>query len=421
MRYLPKLIFFVLLSVNLLLFLPSQANEDTYRQLELFGDIFERVKTHYVEPTDDQKLIESAINGMLQSLDPHSSYLNEDSFRDMKVQTRGEFGGLGIEVTLEQGYVRVVSPIDGTPAARAGIESGDLITHLDGKSILGLSLSDAVKKMRGRVGSKIKLTIARKDTDPFDVTITRDVIKIQSVKSRIEDNIGYLRITTFNEKAYSGLSREVSKIQNKLGDKMVGLVLDLRRNPGGLLSQAIKVTDAFLERGEIVSTRGREGKRSQRYNARPGDLIDGLPMVVLINGGSASASEIVAGALQDHRRAVIMGTQSFGKGSVQTIMPIPNHGAVRLTTAAYFTPSGRSIQKKGVTPDIEVKQAKIKTSNKTPQMREKDLRNARDVEDNKSGDASTNRKTFDPDDYQLLRAVDLLKGIKLYNIRIDHK
>ena len=421
MGYLFKLVFFALLSVNLLLSLPSQANEETYRQLELFGDVFERVRSHYVEPTNDQKLIDSAINGMLRSLDPHSSYLNEDSYREMKVQTRGEFGGLGIEVTLEQGYVRVVSPIDGTPAARAGLETGDLITHLDDKSILGLNLSDAVKKMRGRVGSKIKLTIVREEKDPFEVTITRDIIKIQSVKSRIEGNIGYLRITSFNEKAYRGLSREIEKIRSQLGDKMIGLVLDLRRNPGGLLSQAIKVSDAFLERGEIVSTRGRKGKKSQRYNARSGDLIDGLPLVVLINGGSASASEIVAGALQDHQRAVIMGTQSFGKGSVQTIMPIPNHGAVRLTTAAYFTPSGRSIQKKGVTPDIEVKQAKIETSSLLPQLREKDLRNARDEDNKKVGKVSTKNKTFDPNDYQLSRAIDLLKGISLYKIRTSSK
>ena len=275
--------------------------------------------------------------------------------------------------------------------------------------------------MRGRVGSKIKLTIVREEKDPFEVTITRDIIKIQSVKSRIEGNIGYLRITSFNEKAYRGLSREIEKIRSQLGDKMIGLVLDLRRNPGGLLSQAIKVSDAFLERGEIVSTRGRKGKKSQRYNARSGDLIDGLPLVVLINGGSASASEIVAGALQDHQRAVIMGTQSFGKGSVQTIMPIPNHVAVRLTTAAYFTPSGRSIQKKGVTPDIEVKQAKIETSSQLPQLREKDLRNARDEDNKKVGKVSTKNKTFDPNDYQLSRAIDLLKGISLYKIRTSSK
>tara|TARA_B110000263_G_scaffold181102_1_gene158643 strand:+ start:699 stop:1961 length:1263 start_codon:yes stop_codon:yes gene_type:complete len=407
--------------LTLLAFYPASSlaaeNGETFRQLELFGDIFEKVRKLYVEETNDKELIESAINGMLQSLDPHSSYLNKDSYSDMKVQTRGEFGGLGIEVTMEQGFVRVVSPIDNTPAARAGLETGDLITHLDGKPVLGINLAEAVDKMRGRVGSDIKLTISRKGKDPFDVIITRAIIQIQSVRGHAEDKIAYLRITSFNEKTYSGLSREITKIKKELGNKMNGLVLDLRRNPGGLLNQAIKVSDAFLERGEIVSTRGRNNKNSKRFNAKPGDLINGLPMVVLINGGSASASEIVAGALQDHRRAVIMGTQSFGKGSVQTIMPISGHGAMRLTTASYFTPSGRSIQKTGVTPDIEVQQVKIEPSSQTDRLREKDLRNARD------GDNSTvktsNRpivKSIKNGDYQLNRAIDLLKGISLYSV-----
>ena len=400
---------------------PAAGNEETFRQLELFGDIFERVRSFYVDETADKELIEAAINGMLQSLDPHSSYLNEESFRDMQVQTRGEFGGLGIEVTMEQGFVRVVSPIDDTPAARAGIEAGDLITHLDGETVLGLNLADAVDKMRGRVGSDIKLTVRREGREPFDVTVTRDVIRIQSVRSRVEGNVGYLRITTFNEQTDVGVKREIDKLKAELGDKMIGLVLDLRRNPGGLLDQAIKVSDAFLERGEIVSTRGKDEDDAQRFNAKTGDIINGLPMVVLINGGSASASEIVAGALQDHRRGVIMGTQSFGKGSVQTIMPIPGHGAMRLTTAAYFTPSGRSIQKTGVTPDIIVQQARIETTAERARIREEDLRNARDGD--KAEPAAANAKPAvpaAPTDYQLARAVDLLKGISLYNVRVTN-
>jgi len=399
---------------------PAAGNEETFRQLELFGDIFERVRSFYVDETADKELIESAINGMLQSLDPHSSYLNEESFRDMQVQTRGEFGGLGIEVTLEQGFVRVVSPIDDTPAARAGIETGDFITHLDGESVLGLNLADAVERMRGRVGSDIKLTIRREGVDAFDVTVTRDVIRIQSVRSRVEGDIGYLRVTAFNEQTDIGVTREITKIREELGDSMKGLVLDLRRNPGGLLDQAIKVSDAFLERGEIVSTRGRGDEDAQRFNAKPGDLINGLPMVVLINGGSASASEIVAGALQDHRRAVVMGTQSFGKGSVQTIMPIPGHGAMRLTTASYFTPSGRSIQKTGVTPDIEVEQARIETSNQPSRLREEDLRNAREGDATEPDTSAPVAANDTPTDYQLARAIDLLTGISLYNVRVSN-
>jgi carboxyl-terminal processing protease len=399
---------------------PAASNEETFRQLELFGDIFERVRSFYVDETADKELIESAINGMLQALDPHSSYLNEESFRDMQVQTRGEFGGLGIEVTMEQGFVRVVSPIDETPAARAGIEAGDFITHLDGESVLGLNLADAVDKMRGRVGSDIKLTIRREGRDSFEVTVTRDVIRIQSVRSRVEGDVGYLRVTTFNEQTDVGVKREIDKLKAELGDGMIGLVLDLRRNPGGLLDQAIKVSDAFLERGEIVSTRGKDEGDAQRFNAKPGDFINGLPMVVLINGGSASASEIVAGALQDHRRAVIMGTQSFGKGSVQTIMPIPGHGAMRLTTAAYFTPSGRSIQKTGVTPDIEVQPARIETTDEQARTREEDLRNAREGDAAEPQPDTSQAPTRDTTDYQLARAVDLLKGISLYNVRVTN-
>ncbi len=400
----------------------AESDEETFRQLELFGDIFERVRAQYVDEEADKDLIEAAINGMLQSLDPHSSYLNEDSFRDMQVQTRGEFGGLGIEVTMEQGLVRVVSPIDETPAARAGIEAGDFITHLDGESVLGLTLSDAVDKMRGRVGSDIDLTIRREGKDAFDVTVTRDVVRIRSVRSRVEGKAGYIRVTTFNEQTMEGVESSMESLKAELGDDIIGVVLDLRRNPGGLLDQAVKVSDAFLDRGEIVSTRGRKVDDSQRFNAKKGDLAEGLPMVVLINGGSASASEIVAGALQDHSRAVIMGTTSFGKGSVQTIMPIGNHGALRLTTAAYFTPSGRSIQKTGITPDIIVEQAQVQEAAATGGVRESDLRNARDNEGTEQPDeaAAESTETAAQQDYQLARALDLLKGIATYNVRVTN-
>lgn len=398
----------------------ADSDEETFRQLELFGDIFERVRAQYVDESADKDLIEAAINGMLQSLDPHSSYLNEESFRDMQVQTRGEFGGLGIEVTMEQGLVRVVSPIDDTPAARAGLEAGDFITHLDGETVLGLTLSDAVEKMRGRVGSDIELTIRREGQEPFDVTVTRDVVRIRSVRSRTEDKVGYIRITTFNEQTMDGVEASMKSLKEELGDQMIGVVLDLRRNPGGLLDQAVKVSDAFLDRGEIVSTRGREADDTQRFNATKGDLADGLPMVVLINRGSASASEIVAGALQDHKRAVIMGTESFGKGSVQTIMPIAGHGALRLTTAAYYTPSGRSIQKTGIDPDILVEQAQITEETPTGRLREQDLRNARDNDGTVEPDAENEdevSETTAVQDYQLARALDLLKGIATYNVR----
>ncbi len=397
----------------------AESDEETFRQLELFGDIFERVRAQYVDEAEDKDLIEAAINGMLHSLDPHSSYLNEESFRDMQVQTRGEFGGLGIEVTMEQGFVRVVSPIDETPAARAGLEAGDFITHLDGETVLGLSLSDAVDKMRGRVGSDIELTIRREGVESFDVTVTRDVVRIRSVRNRIEGKAGYIRVTTFNEQTMEGVESSMKKLKEELGDEMIGVVLDLRRNPGGLLDQAVKVSDAFLDRGEIVSTRGRESDDAQRFNAKKGDLAEGLPMVVLINRGSASASEIVAGALQDHKRAVIMGTESFGKGSVQTIMPIAGHGALRLTTAAYFTPSGRSIQKTGIAPDILVEQAQIQEAAATSGVRERDLRNARDNEGTEQPDSETEAiaETTAPQDYQLTRALDLLKGIATFNQR----
>jgi len=336
------------------------AAADTYRQLNLFGDVFERVRADYVEKPDDAKLIESAINGMLAGLDPHSSYMDPKSFRDMQVQTRGEFGGLGIEVTMEDGLIKVVAPIDETPAAKAGVMANDLITKLDDEQVQGLTLNQAVEKMRGPVNTKIKLTIMRKGQDkPIEVSITRDIIRVRSVRSKTEgDDIGYIRLTQFNEQTTEGLKKAITDITAKIAkDKLKGYVLDLRNNPGGLLDQAISVSDAFLQKGEVVSTRGRNAEETQRFNARAGDLTDGKPVIVLINGGSASASEIVAGALQDHKRATVIGTRSFGKGSVQTIIPLGSgNGALRLTTARYFTPSGRSIQAKGITPDIEVLQ-----------------------------------------------------------------
>ena len=403
---------------------------ETYRQLKLFGDVFERVRADYVEQISDQELIESAIRGMLSSLDPHSSYLDEKSFGDMQVQTRGEFGGLGIEVTLdENGLVKVVSPIDETPAFEAGIQAGDFISHLDGEAVLGLTLPQAVEKMRGPVNTDIVLTIRREGRDPFDVTITRDIITIQSVRSRVEGDVGYVRITTFNEQTKSGLENAVKKMKGELGNKLIGLVIDLRNNPGGLLDQAIAVSDAFLDKGEIVSTRGRDTEEGQRFNARPGDLAEGLPVVVLINAGSASASEIVAGALQDHRRAIIMGDPSFGKGSVQTIIPLPGHGAMRLTTSRYYTPSGTSIQATGIVPDIEVSQARIETLEARRRSREADLRGAldnpepgEDVGVPGAGAAPTGEdatgEDAEPQDYQLTRALDLLRGLRLFSERV---
>ncbi len=372
-------------------------------------------------------MIEAAITGMLAALDPHSSYLNAKSFRNMQVNTRGEFGGLGIRVTMEDGYVKVISPIDDTPAFRAGIKPSDLITHLDGESVQGLTLNQAVDKIRGKVGKDIKLTILREGMKPFDFTITRAVIKITSVRSSVEEKVGYIRITSFNEQTEKGLKKEMAKIKEKVGRDLQGIVLDLRNNPGGLLDQAIAVADAFLDKGEIVSTRSRRPEDTQRFNAKPGDLSGQLPMVVLINGGSASASEIVAGALQDHRRAVILGTKSFGKGSVQTIMPLPGHGAMRLTTARYYTPSGRSIQAKGIEPDIKVEQARIESIETPKQRRESDLRNALDKGDKKgngkkpdakpqartSKTGAEGEKPADKQDYQLSRALDLLRGLAL--------
>jgi carboxyl-terminal processing protease len=392
----------------------QESGSETYRQLELFGDVFERVREDYVEAVSDEQLIEAAIQGMLSSLDPHSTYLNPKTYRDMRVQTRGEFGGLGIEVTMESGYVKVVSPIDDTPAYRAGVKSGDLITHLDGEPVLGLTLNEAVERMRGSIGTSIKLTILRQGAEPFDVSITRDRITIRSVRHRVEGEIGYIRITSFSEQTEAGLANAVAQLKKEVGNRLIGYVLDLRNNPGGLLDQAVAVSDAFLERGEVVSTRGRHEESAQRFNAKPGDITNGLPMVVLINGGSASASEIVAGALQDHRRAILLGTRSFGKGSVQTIVPLGRDGAMKLTTQRYYTPSGRSIQATGIDPDIEVRQAKLEYLNGASRS-EGDLRGAL-KNDQDNGDPSAEDEgaaAEEVEDYQLIRALDLLRGIAL--------
>ncbi|MFY8092945.1 MAG: S41 family peptidase [Niveispirillum sp.] len=429
----------------------AQAREplksETYKQLDLFADVFERVRSEYVEEVSDEQLIEAAIDGMLTSLDPHSSYLNKKNFADMRVQTRGEFGGLGIEVTTENGFVKVISPMDDTPAARAGVQPGDYITHLNDEQIVGLSLNDAVEKMRGPVGSDIKVTIRRAGVaEPIQLSMTRASIKVQSVRFRAEDNVGYIRISSFNEQTQPGLDKAMAKLKEQLGPKLIGYVLDMRNNPGGLLDQAVSVSDTFLEKGrEIVSTRGRGGKEGDRYTAKAGDAADGLPVVVLINGGSASASEIVAGALQDHKRAIILGTQSFGKGSVQTIIPLQGQqSAMRLTTSRYYTPAGKSIQQLGITPDIEVQPAKIEELAAAGQRRrEADLPNALRNTDQGAGAkpapapapgagatpsapspaptptatpvaANSNADTA-PVDYQLARAVDLLRGVSLFN------
>jgi carboxyl-terminal processing protease len=399
---------------------PSTNTAETYKELNLFGDVFEKVRSDYVDEVSDDTLIEGAINGMLTSLDPHSNYLNSKNFNDMKVQTRGEFGGLGIEVSMENGLIKVVSPIDDTPAAHAGLKPGDLITHLDGVPVQGMTLPEAVEKMRGPENSEVTLRIRRAGKDPFDVKLVRAKIKIQSVRSHMEgDTIGYVRITSFTEQTDVGLNNAMKGLKDTAGNKLAGVVLDLRNNPGGLLDQAVAVSDAFLDKGEIVSTRGRRADDAQRYNAHPGDITGGLPMVVLINGGSASASEIVAGALQDHHRAILLGTRSFGKGSVQTIIPLPGHGAMRLTTARYYTPSGRSIQAKGIEPDIIVEAAKIDHPAGKPDEKK--------VADNKDdAEAAAEAGSVDPtimgtpDDYQLARAVDMLRGIALFGARAEN-
>jgi carboxyl-terminal processing protease len=405
---------------------------NVYEQLDLFGDIFERIRAQYVEEVDEGDLIEAAINGMLTSLDPHSSYLSPDDANDMRVQTRGEFGGLGIEVTQEEGFVKVVSPIDGTPADEAGIEAGDFITHVDGESILGLALDGAVEMMRGPVGSEIIVTIVREgEPEPFDVSIIRDTIKLTAVRSRTEGQTVVLRVTTFNDQTTPNLEAKLAEEVEELGgmDNVNGFVIDLRNNPGGLLTQAIRVSDAFLEKGEIVSTRGRDPADGDRFNATPGDLAMGKPVVVLINGGSASASEIVAGALQDHRRAIVIGTKSFGKGSVQTVMPLRSNGAMRLTTARYYTPSGRSIQALGVSPDIIVEQPR-RAPEAEDGAEEESISNRRRSESDLRGSLNNDSLSEDEirqieadrekaetaaklreDDYQLAYAIDILKGL----------
>jgi carboxyl-terminal processing protease len=391
------------------------AASDTYRQLNLFGDVFERVRADYVEKPDDSQLVESAINGMLAGLDPHSSYMDPKSFRDMQVQTRGEFGGLGIEVTMEDGLVKVVAPIDDTPAAKAGVMANDIITKLDDDQVQGLTLNQAVDKMRGPVNTKIKLTIMRKGADkPIEVSIMRDIIRVKSVRSHPEgEDVGYIRITQFNEQTTDGLKQAINDLNNQLGaDKIKGYIVDLRNNPGGLLDQAISVSDTFLDKGEIVSTRGRNPEETQRFNARPGDMAKNKPVIVLINGGSASASEIVAGALQDHKRATLVGTRSFGKGSVQTIIPLgAGNGALRLTTARYFTPSGRSIQAKGIVPDIEVMQSvPDDLKSQTDSKGEASLRGHLKAE----GAEETGSQSYVPpdekDDKALKMGIDLLRG-----------
>jgi carboxyl-terminal processing protease len=394
----------------------SDDKEETYRQLSLFGDVFERVRSDYVEEVTDQDLIEAAINGMLTSLDPHSGYLPDDNFKKMQVQTTGRFGGLGIEVTMENGFVKVVSPIDDTPAAKAGLQPEDLIITVDDISLVGLTLAEAVEKLRGPVGSEIRIMVQRAQDEPFEVTIIRDEIKIKSVRSRLYDTIGYVRITTFSEQTTPGLMNAIDDLNTETNGNLSGIVLDLRNNPGGLLNEAINVSDAFLEKGEIVSTRGRNDNDIQHAYARPGDITRGLPIVILINSGSASASEIVAGALKDHRRAILMGTRSFGKGSVQTIVPLPGHGAMRLTTARYFTPSGVSIQSRGIEPDIEVVLARIEKVEGGP-VREEDLRGPLDNGKTDSKAEKAGEAEEDPADidYQLARALDLLRGLSVFD------
>jgi len=390
-------------------------SSDTYRQLSLFGDAFDRVRADHVDKPDDSKLVESAINGMLAELDPHSSYMDPRSFREMQVQTRGEFGGVGIEVTMEDGLMKVVAPIDETPAANASVMANDIITKLDNEQVQGMTLDQAVEKLRGAINTKIKLTIMRKGADkPIDVTIVRDVIRVKSVRSHTEgDDVGYIRVTEFNEQTTDGLKKAISDLTGQLGpDKIKGFVIDLRNNPGGLLDQAISVADAFLDRGEIVSIRGRNAEETQRFNARPGDLTKGKPVIVLINGGSASASEIVAGALQDQKRATLVGTRSFGKGSVQTIIPLGDgNGALRLTTARYFTPSGHSIQAKGIEPDVKVLQIVPEDLKAwTDTEGEASLRGHLKGEGNEEAGSQSYVPPDEKDDRALKEALDLLRG-----------
>ena len=422
-----KNLFLLLFLFINLFFLPlnlakAENRQETYKQLNLFGDVFQRVQEQYVEEVTDKKLIESAISGMLQSLDPHSSYLSPESYKDMQVKTKGTFGGLGIEITMEDGVVKVVSPIDDTPAANAGMKSGDLIIGINGDSIRGLSINEAVSQLRGPIGSKVIITVVRDEKDPFEIEIVRDVIKIRSVRHNIIKNIGYVRLTTFSDTTTSGMEKSIIEIKKEIGDKFQGLVLDLRNNPGGLLNQSISVADAFLNQGEIVSTQGRKDNDTSRIFAKKGDVINGKPLIVLINSGSASASEIVAGALKDHSRAIIVGTRSFGKGSVQSIIPLAGNGAMRLTTARYYTPSGISIQAKGIEPDILVEAGITELSKKSIEnRREENLRGALDKKEKLDEKKKENKTNLSPvekllQDNQISRAIDLIRGINLYSI-----
>ena len=401
-------------------------SSETYRQLNMFGDVFERVRAEYVEEVDDSELIEAAIQGMLSSLDPHSSFLNPKAYGEMQVHTRGEFGGLGIEVTMENGLVKVVSPIDDTPAHKAGMQSGDFIIGIDGEQVFGLTLGEAVERMRGPVNTEIVITVQRGGVEqPFDVAIIRDVIQIRSVRSRAEGKVAFIRVASFTEQTDAGVEDAMKELRKEIGEGLQGVVIDLRNNPGGLLDQAVAVSDAFLEKGEIVSTRGRGNRGGQRFNARAGDIAEGLPVVVLINGGSASASEIVAGALQDHRRAIILGTRSFGKGSVQTVIPLPGEGAMRLTTARYYTPSGQSIQATGIEPDILVDAGTIQITSDASRRRENDLRGRLESESESSnpleveeGGVAAATDSDEVLDYQLQRALDLIRGVALFEDRV---
>ena len=415
LKNLISIIIFFIFSSSIL---KAETNE-TWKLIELFKDAFENTHKNYVEEISKDELIEKAINGMLSGLDPHSGYMNESKYKEMKIDTSGKFGGLGIQITMEEGLVKIISPIDDTPAYEAGLKSGDYITKIDGKSIYGLNLNEAVDLMRGKPGSKIIITIVREGSDSFDVTIIRDIIKIKSVKSEVYNNIGYLRITSFSEQTSSGLKKEINKIKKSFSDdQKIGYILDLRSNPGGLLNEAIAVSDMFIEKGEIVSTRGRNNENKRSYYSKPGDIIKGDPLVVLINEGSASASEIVAGAIQDHKRGIIIGTKSFGKGSVQSIIPLRNYrnknqGAMKLTTARYYTPSGESIQAKGINPDINIKQGKFEENNYET-FSESDLAGSLDNEKiNKENENSFLSKISD--DYQLMRALDIANALLLLN------
>ena len=412
------LLFVAGLAVPTLTTAQSDEQQETYRQLGLFGDVFQRIRESYVDEVEDKELVEAAITGMLTSLDPHSSYLDTENYNSMQVQTKGRFGGLGIEITMEKGMIKVVSPIDDTPAAKAGLQPEDYIIAVDDESIIGLQLSEAVERLRGEVGSKVTVKVQRDQGEPFDVTLVRDFIKIKSVRSEIFDGIGYVRLTTFSEQTSPGLQDAVGDFFLSEGNNLKGIVLDLRNNPGGLLNEAVAVSDAFLEKGEIVSTRGRNADEGSHVYARAGDIARGLPLVVLINSGSASASEIVAGALKDHKRAILLGTRTFGKGSVQSVIPVSNTAAIRLTTARYYTPSGESIQGKGITPDIEVALARIEKLD-GGNFREENLKGALDGAENQDGGAQSETEDDEPFDqskvdFQLARALDLIRGISVF-------